>query len=61
MIFVRISMNPLLEKQLEVMQTLGSMIEPTSMDKGCLSCRVFCVPACGLVFWEKKGANTGTC
>ena len=42
MIVVRISMNPLPEKQLEVMQTLQSMIEPTSEEAGCLSYNVFC-------------------
>lgn len=42
MIFVRITMNPLPEKQLEVKQTLLSMIEPTSKEAGCLSYNVFC-------------------
>ncbi|MGD9010727.1 MAG: putative quinol monooxygenase [Desulfobacteraceae bacterium] len=42
MIVVRITMNPLPEKQLEVMQTLISMIEPTSKEAGCLSYNVFC-------------------
>jgi quinol monooxygenase YgiN len=42
MIVVRITMNPLPEKQLEVMQTLLSMIEPTSKEAGCLSYNVFC-------------------
>lgn len=42
MIVVRITMNPLPEKQLEVMQTLLSMIEPTSKEMGCLSYNVFC-------------------
>ena len=41
MIIVRITMNALLEKQTEVMQTLLSMIEPTENGKGCLSCHVF--------------------
>jgi quinol monooxygenase YgiN len=35
-------MNPLPEKQMEVMQTLLSMIEPTSKESGCLSYNVFC-------------------
>jgi len=42
MIVVSITMNPLPEKQLEVMQTLLSMIEPTSKEAGCLSYNVFC-------------------
>lgn len=37
MIVVRITMNSIPEKQLEVMQTLLSMIEPTEMESGCLS------------------------
>ena len=41
MIIVRISMNALLEKQIEVTQTLLSMIEPTENERGCLSCHVF--------------------
>jgi len=35
-------MNVLPEKQLEVMQTLLSMIEPTGKEAGCLSYVVFC-------------------
>ena len=42
MIVVRITMNPIPEKQLEVMQTLLSMIEPASKEAGCLSYSVFC-------------------
>lgn len=42
MIVVRITMNPLPEKQLEVVQTLLSMIEPTSKEAGCLGYHVFC-------------------
>ena len=41
MIIVRITMNVLPEKQLEVMQTLLSMIEPTENEAGCLSYAVF--------------------
>ena len=41
MIIVRITMNSLIEKRTEVMQTLFSMIEPTENGKGCLSCHVF--------------------
>ena len=41
MIIVRITMNALLEKQTEVMQTLLSMIEPTEMASGCLRCYGF--------------------
>ena len=42
MIVVRITMNVLPEKQLEVTQTLLSMIEPTGKEPGCLSYAVFC-------------------
>jgi quinol monooxygenase YgiN len=41
MIIVRITMNALLEKRTEVMQTLLSMIEPTENVRGCLSCHIF--------------------
>ena len=40
MIIVRITMNSLIEKRPEVMQTLLSMIEPTENGRGCLSCHV---------------------
>jgi len=42
MIFVKIIMNVLPEKQLEVTQTLLSMIEPTGKEMGCLSYAVSC-------------------
>ena len=42
MIIVRITMNVLPEKQLEVTQTLLSMIDPTGKETGCLSYAVFC-------------------
>ena len=42
MIIVRITMNVLPEKQLEVMQTLLSLIESTEKEAGCLSYAVFC-------------------
>ena len=42
MIVVRITMKVLPEKQLEVTQTLLSMIEPTGKEAGCLSYAVFC-------------------
>ena len=42
MIVVRIAMNVFPEKQMEVMQTLLSMIEPTGKEKGCLSYAVSC-------------------
>ena len=42
MIIVRIKMNILPEKQLEVTQTLLSMIGPTGKETGCLSYTVFC-------------------
>ena len=41
MIIVRITMNALLEKRTEVMQTLLSMIEPTKNVRGCLRCHIF--------------------
>jgi quinol monooxygenase YgiN len=40
-IIVRITMNVLMEKRIEVMQTLLSMIDPTENGRGCLSCHVF--------------------
>jgi len=40
-IIFRITMNALLEKRTEVMQTLLSMIEPTENERGCLSCQGF--------------------
>ena len=40
MIIIRITMNALLEKRTEVMQTLLSMIDPTENGRGCLSCYV---------------------
>ena len=42
MIIVRITMNAIPEKQLELTQTLLSMIEPTGREAGCLSYAVFC-------------------
>jgi len=42
MIIVRITMDVLPEKQLELTQTLLSMIEPTQKEAGCLSYAVFC-------------------
>ena len=41
MIIVGITMNVLIEKRTEVMQTLLSMIEPTENERGCQSCHVF--------------------
>ena len=41
MIIVGITMNVLIEKRTEVMQTLLSMIEPTENEKGCQSCQIF--------------------
>ena len=41
MIFVRIAMNALSEKQKEVIQPLVSMIEFTGKQKGCLSHHAF--------------------
>jgi len=40
-IIVRITMNTLLEKRTEVMQTLLSMIESTENERGCLSFQAF--------------------
>jgi quinol monooxygenase YgiN len=40
-IIVRLTMNAIIEKRTEVMQTLLSMIEPTESERGCLSCRTF--------------------
>ena len=41
MIIVRISMQALIEKKTEMMQTLLSMIEPVRKEKGCLNYDVF--------------------
>ena len=41
MIVFKITMNVIPEKQLEMMQTLLSMIEPTSKEAGCISYGVF--------------------
>jgi quinol monooxygenase YgiN len=41
MVFVRITLNVLPEKQLEFTQTLLSMIEPTGKEAGCLGYAVF--------------------
>jgi quinol monooxygenase YgiN len=40
-IILRITMNALIEKRTEVMQTLLSMIEPTENESGCLSFQAF--------------------
>jgi len=42
MIVVKITMNVIPEKELELTQTLLSMIEPTGREAGCLSYAVFC-------------------
>jgi quinol monooxygenase YgiN len=42
MIVVRITMNVIPEKQLEITQTLLSLIKPTGKEAGCLSYAVFC-------------------
>ena len=42
MIIVRITMEVLMEKRTEIMQTLFSMIEPAAKENGCLSYEVFC-------------------
>jgi quinol monooxygenase YgiN len=41
MIIVRMTMNVIIEKQKEVVQTLLSMIEPMNKEKGCMSFHVF--------------------
>ena len=41
MVIVRITMNVLPEKQLELTQTLLSMIEPVGGEVGCRSCAVY--------------------
>ena len=41
MIIIRITMNALIEKRTEVMQTLLSMIDPTENERGCQSCQIF--------------------
>jgi quinol monooxygenase YgiN len=40
-IIVRITMNALVEKRTEVLQTILSMIEPTENERGCLSFQAF--------------------
>jgi len=42
MIVFRITMNVIPGKQLEIMQTLISMAEPTAQEGGCISYRIFC-------------------
>ncbi len=42
MIVFRITMNVIPEKQLEIIQTLLPMIEPTAKKAGCISFGVFC-------------------
>ena len=42
MIIVRIAMNVLMEKRIEMMQTLLSMSESARKEKGCLCYDVFC-------------------
>jgi quinol monooxygenase YgiN len=42
MIVLRVTLDVMPEKQLEVVQTLLSMIEPVGKEAGCLSYAVFC-------------------
>ncbi|MFA5903023.1 MAG: antibiotic biosynthesis monooxygenase [Desulfobacula sp.] len=42
MIVVRITLNALADKHLEVTQTLLSMIEPVGMEEGCKNYSIFC-------------------
>ena len=41
MIVVKIILNVLADKQLEITQTLVSLIEPVTREKGCKGCSVF--------------------
>jgi quinol monooxygenase YgiN len=40
-VIIRITMNALMEKRTEVLQTLLSMIVPTENERGCQSCQIF--------------------
>ena len=42
MIVVRIILNAIADKQLEITQTLVSLIKPVGREKGCKCCSVFC-------------------
>jgi len=42
MIVVRITLNALADKHLEVTQTLLSMVEPVGREKGCRNYSIFC-------------------
>ena len=42
MIVVKIILNVLADKQLEITQTLISLIKPVGREKGCKGCSVFC-------------------
>ena len=42
MIVIKITLNVIPGKQLEMMQTLLSMIEPTAKEAGCISYGIFC-------------------
>jgi len=58
-IIVRITMEALMEKRTEMMQTLLSMIGPAGKEKGCLSYEVFCSPKDNHIFglieeWETR-------
>lgn len=59
MIIMRITMNALMEKRTEMVQTLLSMIEAAEKEKGCLSYNVFCDIESETVFnlfeeWETR-------
>jgi quinol monooxygenase YgiN len=41
-IIVKVTMEALMEKRTEMMQTLLSIIEPSAREKGCLSYDIFC-------------------
>jgi quinol monooxygenase YgiN len=40
-VIIRITMNALMEKRTELMQTLLSLIDPTENERGCQSCQIF--------------------
>lgn len=42
MIILKITMNVILEKQKELVQTLLSMMDPTEKASGCLGCTLYC-------------------
>jgi quinol monooxygenase YgiN len=58
-IIVKVTMEALMEKRTEMMQTLLSIIEPSAREKGCLSYDIFCDLEDNYVFslieeWETR-------